>query len=74
MTAYRHPLYETRKPSGDEHIVTDEYLDRVKEALVQGAVLAEKAGFDGVDVKACHGYLFSELLSARSRDSLYSLS
>jgi 2,4-dienoyl-CoA reductase-like NADH-dependent reductase (Old Yellow Enzyme family) len=30
-----------------------------------------EAGFDGVDVKSCHGYLFQELLSAFSRPGRY---
>jgi 2,4-dienoyl-CoA reductase-like NADH-dependent reductase (Old Yellow Enzyme family) len=43
----------------------------VGEALVKGAVLAEKAGFDGVDIKCCHRYLNSELLSAFNREGRY---
>jgi len=36
------------------------------------AGLAHEAGFDGVDVKACHGYLVSELLASFTRpDSRY---
>ena len=71
MTAYRHPLYETRKPSGDEHIVTDEYLDTLPALYAEAASLAVEAGFDGVDVKSCHGYLFQELLSAFHRPGRY---
>ena len=71
MTAYRHPLYETRKPSGDEHIVTDEYLDTLPAFYAEAARLAVEAGFDGVDVKSCHGYLFQELLSAFHRPGRY---
>jgi 2,4-dienoyl-CoA reductase-like NADH-dependent reductase (Old Yellow Enzyme family) len=34
--------------------------------------MAAAAGFDGVDIKACHGYLLGELLAARGRtDSRY---
>ena len=33
--------------------------------------LALEAGFDGVDVKCCHGYLFNELLSAYNREGSY---
>ena len=71
MTACRHPLYETRKPSGDEHIVTDAYLDTLAPLYAEAAKLAVEAGFDGVDVKSCHGYLFQELLSAFSREGRY---
>ena len=71
MTACRHPLYETRKPSGDEHIVSDEYLDTLPALYAEAAKLAVEAGFDGVDVKSCHGYLFQELLSAFTREGRY---
>ena len=71
MIAYRHPLYEERRPVTDENIVTDEYLDTLAEKYVASAMLAVEAGFDGVDVKSCHGYLFQELLSAFSRKGRY---
>lgn len=77
MTA--HPLFATRslpfesvRPGDrDVPVVTDEYLDTLPEAYVRAAILAEKAGFDGVDIKACHGYLLSELLSAHTREGRY---
>ncbi len=71
MIAYRHPIYEERRPVGDENIVTDEYLDTLAEKYAQSARLAVEAGFDGVDVKSCHGYLFQELLSAFTREGRY---
>ena len=71
MIAYRHPLYEERRPAGEAHIVTDEYLDTLPEKYAASARLAAEAGFDGVDVKSCHGYLFQELLSAFSRPGRY---
>ena len=71
MIAYRHPIYEQRRPVSDENIVTDDYLDTLPEKYAASARLAEEAGFDGVDVKSCHGYLFQELLSAFSREGRY---
>jgi 2,4-dienoyl-CoA reductase-like NADH-dependent reductase (Old Yellow Enzyme family) len=71
MIAYRHPIYEEKRPVGDENIVTDEYLDTLAEKYAASARLAVEAGFDGVDVKSCHGYLFQELLSAFNRDGRY---
>ena len=71
MIAYRHPLYEERRPVTDGHIVTDEYLDTLPALYAASAKLALEAGFDGVDVKSCHGYLFQELLSAFSREGRY---
>ena len=71
MIAYRHPLYEERRPAADTQIVTDEYLDSLADKYAAVARLAVEAGFDGVDVKSCHGYLFQELLSAFTRPGKY---
>lgn len=71
MIAYRNPIYEEKRPVTDENIVTDEYLDTLSEKYAESARLAVVAGFDGVDVKSCHGYLFQELLSAFTRAGRY---
>ena len=71
MIAYRNPVYEERRPASDDMIVTDEYLDTLPAKYAESARLAIEAGFDGVDVKSCHGYLFQELLSAFTREGKY---
>lgn len=55
----------------DDPLIADAELDRLQEVFVQAAELASQAGFDGVDVKACHGYLVSELLASHTRDGKY---
>ena len=71
MIAYRHPIYEETRPVADENIVTNEYLDTLPGKYAASARLAVEAGFDGVDVKSCHGYLFQEVLSAFTRPGRY---
>lgn len=71
LIAYNNPIFEKDSPLPKECIVTDDYIDHVKEALVTASVLSEKAGFDGVDIKACHRYLNCELLSAFEREGKY---
>lgn len=71
LIAYNNPIFEKDNPISADRIVTDDYIDLVKEKLIYGAILAEKAGFDGVDIKACHRYLNSELLSAYNRPGKY---
>ena len=74
-----HPLFATRSlpfeavRPGDREVpvVTDEYLDTLPDAFARAAKLAENAGFDGIDIKACHQYLLSELLSAHTREGKY---
>ena len=67
LIAYSNPLFEKDSPIPPERIVTDDYLKRLIERMGEAARLAEKAGFDGVDIKSCHRYLGSELLSAYTR-------
>ena len=53
------------------HLVTDEELERLEDQYVETASLAREIGFDAVDIKACHRYLISELLSAHMRAGHY---
>ena len=56
----------------DYPLVPDGELGAIRDDFVEAADLAAAAGFDGVDVKACHGYLFAETLAAHGRvDSRY---
>ena len=69
IIAYNNPLFETNGAIDASRIISDEELDSVRDMLVHSAVLAAKAGFDGVDIKCCHRYLNSELLSAFTREN-----
>lgn len=71
IIAYNNPIFEKDGPIDKSRIITDEGLDRVHDNLVSAALLAQKAGFDGVDIKCCHRYLNSELLSAYTREGRY---
>ncbi len=70
-TLYRHPLLDARVGAGDKEILTDDEIDELVEQFVDRAALAQQAGFDFVDVKACHGYLGHEFLSAHTRPGRY---
>jgi len=52
-------------------ILTDDELKRLEDHYLVAAQLAWKIGFQFVDIKQCHRYLLSELLSARNRPGLY---
>jgi NADPH2 dehydrogenase len=69
--AYRHPLLDDRVAAGDAEVMSDADLDDLVADYVRAAVLAQRAGFDFVDVKHCHGYLLHELLSAVDRPGPY---
>lgn len=72
IISYHNPVLNTRlNLEPDYPVITDDQLERLEEEYEKAAVLASKAGFDGVDVKCCHRYLNSELLSAFTRKGKY---
>ena len=64
--AHAHPLLAGRTAPGAT-VFTDDELRGLIDAYVAAAVRAQRAGFDFVDVKHCHGYLLHELLTAVDR-------
>lgn len=72
LIAQHDPLLDPRVGlSPDAPVVTDDYLDALQDDYVKTAMLAKEAGFDGVDVKACHRYLVNELLASFTREGKY---
>lgn len=60
------PIHELRP---DYPLITDKELDNLQNIYLEAAQLAAEAGFDGVDIKACHRYLISELLASFTREN-----
>nr|MDD6335675.1 flavin oxidoreductase/NADH oxidase [bacterium] len=72
VCAWRHASLDGRYAKQSQTPpVSDEVLRALPEKFYQGAKLAKACGYDGVDVKACHLYLFSELLSCYDRPGPY---
>jgi NADPH2 dehydrogenase len=68
--AYHHPLLDAKfgiAESDNSVVWTDDDLERLIDNYVGAAGLARDVGYQFVDVKACHGYLLHEFLSARTR-------
>jgi 2,4-dienoyl-CoA reductase (NADPH2) len=57
--------------SPDYPLISDGKLEALEDRFVEAAKLAHRVGFQAVDIKACHGYLVSELLAARTRPDRY---
>ena len=71
LILYNNPLFEGDRPIAQDRILSDDYLKRLEERFGWAAAMAQRAGFDGIDVKACHRYLLSESLSAYTREGPY---
>lgn len=71
LIAYHHPVFEAEKKLADSRIVTDEYLDKLTIEFGEATKLCKEVGFDGIDIKSCHGYLFAEMASAYIRKGRY---
>ncbi len=72
VRAWTSPVLDPhQKLPEDWPIVTDEELAALPIRFAESARLCREAGFDGVDVKACHLYLMSELLGAVNRPAPY---
>jgi len=55
----------------DYPVITDGELEALPDKFARTARLCMQAGFDGVDVKACHLYLMSEMLGGFDRPGPY---
>lgn len=68
VIACHNPVLNKSFPiAADYPVISDDDLDALEDQFQKTARLARNAGFDGVDVKACHRYLIGELLSAYTR-------
>jgi 2,4-dienoyl-CoA reductase-like NADH-dependent reductase (Old Yellow Enzyme family) len=70
--AHHNPDLDAMVGIGAEHpVIADDDLESLQDSFVAAAQLAVSSGFDGVDIKSCHGYLGSELLASHTRDGRY---
>lgn len=74
LIAYHHPVLDQKfgiDPHDDTVVLRDEDIPALIDAYVQAARMAQQVGFQFVDIKACHGYLGHEFLSAFDRPGPY---
>jgi 2,4-dienoyl-CoA reductase (NADPH2) len=65
QVAALNPLLDKTAP----YMLTDDDLKRIMDRFVEASKLAYKSGFNAIDIKACHGYLVVDLLSAKTRSN-----
>ena len=67
-TVQRNSALDSRLGINDDAaILSDDDLQELVDDFINAAVLSQKAGFQFVDIKHCHGYLGHELLSGVDR-------
>lgn len=72
VTVRHHPqLDSTIGPGSDQPLMSDDELYELIDDYVNAAANVAAAGFDFVDLKACHGYLSHELLGAFERPGVF---
>jgi NADPH-dependent glutamate synthase beta subunit-like oxidoreductase/2,4-dienoyl-CoA reductase-like NADH-dependent reductase (Old Yellow Enzyme family) len=63
------PLDPRHGLPADYPLISDGELEALQDNYVVAARVARDAGFDAVDVKACHRYLINELLASHTREN-----
>jgi 2,4-dienoyl-CoA reductase-like NADH-dependent reductase (Old Yellow Enzyme family) len=71
MTLYRHPLLDKKFNVPEGALLSDDGVARIIEDFGPAARIAQRAGFEFVDLKHCHGYLGHEFLTAVDRPGKY---
>jgi 2,4-dienoyl-CoA reductase-like NADH-dependent reductase (Old Yellow Enzyme family) len=71
LIAFHDPFLDPGTVASNYPLLDDDYLARLPDHYVASARLAQRIGFQFVDVKQCHRYLLSELLAARARPGRY---
>ena len=72
VVLYRHPLLDDKFAVDDNSLImSDAEIETLIGDFGEAAALAQKAGFDFIDIKHCHGYLGHEFLSAVDRPGRY---
>ncbi len=72
--AYHHPILDPKfgiAPDDDSVVLSDSEIRQIIANYIRAAKLAQRVGYRFVDVKACHGYLGHEMLSAFTRPGPY---
>jgi NADPH2 dehydrogenase len=69
---YNHPLLDRKFGyPPDQPVMDDSEISRLVDDFVRAAKRTTACGFDFVDLKACHGYIGHEFLSAFTRPGRY---
>lgn len=60
------PVAPSKVAERNVRALSEAEVEALRDAFVAGALRAEKAGFDGVEIHGAHGYILAEFLSSAS--------
>ncbi|MBI9108164.1 MAG: NADH:flavin oxidoreductase [Spirochaetales bacterium] len=64
--SFSKPVAVYKGEEGDTPVLTDAQIEEVRDAFIQSSIAAKKAGFDGVEMKICHGFLGNDFMQPRN--------
>ena len=70
-TLYTHPFLDAKFHVPESALLSDGEIEHIIADFGPAAAIAQRAGFDFVDLKHCHGYLGHEFLTAHDRPGKY---
>jgi 2,4-dienoyl-CoA reductase-like NADH-dependent reductase (Old Yellow Enzyme family) len=72
LLVYHHPELDKRLGAGpDTPLMTDTQMEDMVGLYIRAGKAAREAGFDFIDIKACHRYWLNETLAAKTRPGQY---
>ncbi len=60
--AFSKPAAVYERPGSGIPVLSDRQIEDVIQAFIDSSLAAEKAGFDGVEIKICHGFLGTDFI------------
>ena len=66
-TDFAKPVGIYDRPGSGVEVLTDSGIEKIIQGFVDSSLAAEKAGFDGVEIKICHGFLGTDFIQPLNR-------
>jgi len=64
--SFSKPVAVYKGKEGDVPVLTDTQVEGVRDAFIESSEAAFKAGFNGVEMKICHGFLGNDFMQPRN--------
>ncbi len=65
--SFAEPVAVYERDGNPVHVLTDAEIENIIKNFIDSSLAAEKAGFDGVEIKICHGFLGTDFIQPLNR-------